>query len=236
MHELALTPPSFCSCAFPSRPCPSLQILAGWQRGRRGPALPTGRSHGTSPPAAAGGGRWRGGEGWRTGGLSLLFSLPPSPTGTSLPGLWGSQRTEVPSAGSGCHLTHQSTEVLVYGFKQSYSFYLTPETADDVDTLWLFAHGCLSVVTPDHGEHRLAPKRPWKEPIQWPTNSRRSFSTWRRRSSSLKNCLKKRGTTRWKKLSEDSWWVLPHMDDVSQIWKLRFLIPSSGPSPLLVSL
>lgn len=112
MHQLALTPPSFCFCAFPSRPCSSLQILAGWQRGWRGPALPTGRSHGSSPPAASRGGRWRGWEGWRTGGLSLLFSLPPSPTGTPLSGLWRSQRTEVPSAGSGRHLTHQSTEVL----------------------------------------------------------------------------------------------------------------------------
>ena len=81
----------------------------------------------------------------------------------------------------------------------------------------LFAHGYLSVVTSDLGEHPLAPKRPWKEQIQWPTNSLKSFSTWRKRSSSLKNSLKKRGTIRWKTVFVVGWWVLPLMDDISHL-------------------
>lgn len=117
MHQLSLTCPSLCFCALPRRPRTGFQILAGRQRGWRGPALPTGRSHGSSPPAASRGGRWRGWEGRRTGGLSLLLSLPPSPPGTPLSGLWCSQRPEVPSAGSGRHLTHQSAEVLFSSFQ-----------------------------------------------------------------------------------------------------------------------
>lgn len=55
-----------------------------------------------------------------------------------------------PTKAQRCYFMHLSKATV---------FFVKKETADYIDTLWLFAHGYLSVVISDHGEHRLAPKR-----------------------------------------------------------------------------